>query len=363
MLHLFDKTYIDLDAFISPDDQRFVISQDYGQPLLDILKQIQSGELIGHGLNIDELVGSGKTYANVFQLLSTCASKNKSSGDRVIIYCDKAAYLRLSSLWFKTIFANISAEAAYLIVKLEFARSALMNKTGQGHTYKNTMPTLEEFTSVFNSAVVDITSADAVALLGTVHSSRSIEFLFASYFYNGSYKEELRAIFQLFMTRRVTDILKDSYGLVVKNVLNPEFHTRFGTQTYTVDNMTDIGNDPKFATLRRVVAGNLKLTDIDATQAADLQGVINAVRTFMSERESTVQACFQQSVEYLDYLPGGINDTELDELIAKSLTFTDFIGRFWPTRDYMNVNLYLMEKINQFKVNNQLNELAPYLLR
>jgi len=363
MLHLFDKTYIDLDAFISPDDNRFVISQNHGYALLETLKKIQSGELLGYGLALDDLVGPGKQYLNIFQLLSFCATKNSTKESRIVIYCDKASYLKLASLWFKTIFVNIDAESAYLIVQLDFARSALMNRTKTGHIYQNTMPTLEEFVAEFNSNSVDMSSTDATALLATTQSSRSIEFLFASYYYNGSYKEQLRSTFQLFMARRVKDVLKDSYALVVKNVLNSEFHSRFGTQSYTVDNMTSIGNEPRFANLRSVVSGNLQLTELTPVQVEDIRGVINAVRTFMSEKESTVQACFQQSAEYLDYLPGGISDTELDELLAKSLTFTDFIGRFWSSRDHMNLNLYLIEKINQYKINNQLAQLAPYLLR
>jgi hypothetical protein len=60
MLHLFNKTYLDVDFCIDVNEHRIVVSEENGVSMLEALEKISSGKLYAAGKTVDDIVGHDK---------------------------------------------------------------------------------------------------------------------------------------------------------------------------------------------------------------------------------------------------------------------------------------------------------------
>jgi hypothetical protein len=364
MIHLFDRTYLDLDAYIDQREYRFTISQAHGHPMLELFEKINPGTLLGFAPTLGEIVGEGQEYATIIDLLKQCSAKTIETNSKVVIQCDIDAYMQIASLWFKLIFVNIDVESAYKIIQAEINKNIFYNRNGNNVYYTESMPTLEQFTQAFNSVNIDATTTEASDFLISTRSSRSVEYLLASYYYNGSFSEELRATLYTFMKRKIKNILADCFRIIMQGALSPNTWQIFGLPEYTLDNITTIVEHEQFATLRKLLNDPSCLSSLSAEEIAQLINVIDKVIVIYNTYEDSTFACFPQARDYLGYVPTGLPAEQLESFLQNDvLSRTCFIGRFWESQDHQNINLYLVESFNVLYNRNQINELGPYLLR
>ena len=368
MLHLFKKVYLDLDANIDSVVDRIVISADTGYPLLEDLKKVQIGQLLEFGLDIDDLVGVEKRWETIESMLQYCFDQDK----KIFIYCDKATLMKLSAYWFKTIFVNIDGESAYRIIKSAFVKAVLFELKDRVKTqplYKQNMPTEEEFLAVFAETEVDQTAVSS--LVSNMQTTKSYEYLLASYFYNGSNEEELKAIHQVMITRYVDAMLRDAWRGLQRNFLRPEYQTALGLQLYTIDNAFDLVNDPVVAVLKDLCANllpeelppsSLTYADLTEAQITELKTLMINILGYPNNQDETNPLLVRPYLymSKLSNLP--LSKQDLDDLLALELTPPDDVS-FWMLKDTGNINFYLINYFIEVKKSEQLGLLEPFLLK
>ena len=93
MLHLFNKVYLQFDDSIDCHTNRYVISEEKGNPMLSELGSAYRGTLINYAKNRNEMQGKFDDLTGFFEDVCT---KQKSLNSKVVIYCDTQAFLELS---------------------------------------------------------------------------------------------------------------------------------------------------------------------------------------------------------------------------------------------------------------------------
>lgn len=370
MIHLFNKTYLDIDKFIDDSQDRIVISAQNGFRMLGRPEPEQYGWLHAYGTNFDEVVGEGKAFSSLYDMLAFCLTKNDTDNRRVIIYCDKDTYMKISALWFKTIFQSITAIQSYKIVKADFARTILLGSKQMARVqaeYLAAMPTEEEFASVF---AANTPVGDATAFLASTANFKSLEFLLASYLYDGSYKAQLKSIYRLMINRNVESMLRDAWSCLRTNALQTEFQSAIGIQLYTVENIISLLDDPAVALLTNALphtlpttegsSSTIDLTTLTAAELAELKGIVELILSYPNGNMSTV---FSRANQYFAIVARTeFTDADLEAVITLELSNSEGV-RFWNLKDRENLNLYFLDFVFESKKANQVAALAPYLLK
>lgn len=143
MILLFNKIYLKTDRLIKGKRSRIVISKTYAPSLflgnsIDIaLSGVESRQALYQANTVDELIttefdGDPNKF---FQFLY-----DMRNDERLTIYCDADAMVLLLFKFWKTLYSNVDADYAYML--LDFHLSHLVEVLGQGYTsFANISPT------------------------------------------------------------------------------------------------------------------------------------------------------------------------------------------------------------------------------
>jgi hypothetical protein len=372
MFHLFSKTYIDIDAVIDNNENRIVISETCGFPMLEMLQPLYAGFSQSYGETFEDVIGEGKQFATFLDMMQFCYDINQE-GKKIIIYCDQTSYMKIVSHYFKTIFVDINAESAYRICKANFSKDVLVTHrsiAGMSGHYQNWLPSLEVFTPIFNEAGINETQADA--FLTNIGNQRSVEYLLASYVYNGSFKEELKNRVYLMLTRHIEEQLKEVWRSIQQNILRKHIQDRLSTKLYNIDNLTDLLDDPTFAILKstnawRAASGGVNpgRTPLDLSQYSDeeITLMIRQARLTFLGNETLEHPTIERVIFYIGILRNNqISDQELTDIINFELDPPDD-QRFWSMKDDETINIFLADFVLETKKYGETSDLAPYLLK
>lgn len=372
MFHLFSKTYIEIDAVIDNNENRIVISETCGFPMMELLRPLYAGFSQSYGQTVEDVIGEGKQFATFLDMMEFCYEINQE-GKKIIIYCDQQAYVKIISHFFKTVFVNIDAESAYRISKANFSKEILLTHrsiAGMSGHYENWLPSLEVFTSIFNEAIIDETQT--AAFLINIQPQRSVEYLLASYVYNGSFKEELKNRIYLMINRHVEELLDGGWRSIQQNILRKHVQERFNTISYNIDNVTDMLNDPIFATLKNMNAWRAALggvnsprvpLDLSVLSDEEISTVISQLKMTLLGDDTISHPTIVRALYYIDILRNNqITDQELENIIAFELNPPDD-GRFWSLKDEETINIFLADYILEARKYGTTSDLAPYLLK
>jgi len=372
MFHLFNKTYLHIDSFINGYEDRMVISETNGYPMFDLLEKVYTGTLLAYGTSVSEVVGPEKKYEKFLNLFEFCFDRNNETETRIVIYCDPEAFMEISSVWFKTIFVNIDSQSAYKILKAYFAKLILQGGRGEPHLnnqYREFLFSYEDFKVIFDR--VEVTEAEASALLSKIVGFRSMEYLVASYTYNASHKQELKATVYKMLTRFVEEFLIEGWRTIQENILKEDFQTEFDLAYYNLDNILDMVNDPKLEALKstnawRALAGvgdYRKPLDMTTLTQSDVD-LIKEQISFMDAHVGTEShPNFTRAMKYIDICHRGeLTEEELDLLLDPEFHPIEDT-RWWSIKDRENMNLYLLEMIFNERLKGRTSSLSPYLLK
>ena len=369
MMNLFKNVYIDLDRAIDLFSDRVVISEKHGYPLLNGEEGRYPAELISYGTSIDDLLAQ-KKFNSVSDLLKNISTRT----GKVIIYCDPTAYQTLLTYWYKLVFPNITNESAYTLIETTLLKYYYISGpfwSPNAHIYVNSIPQKEEYNSLFGSTVDN--SPEALALsseLAGMDSEHTIEFLIASYFYNASHKEELRKV----MYGRVDSILKRIYkhlwkklcsSLIMRKSIRDQLNI-----TVTADPLNElrlIDRDPVFQNFLIVARENedrpSDFSNLTEEQVADIKQKADIIAQALLV--NTAPGMLDRLHLYLDIVrSGALTDENLDKIINYELNPPENMFGFTTVMfDKSAYNPYILEYAYEAKRNNQVELLAPYLLR
>jgi hypothetical protein len=375
MFHLFRKTYIEVDSFVDPNVNRIVISETHGYPVLEMLSKIYLGTPIAFGLTYDDVVGEGKRFNTFLEMIQFCFNQNESTGKKIIIYCDPAAYIKVISLWYKSIFVNIDAVSAYRITRANFSKEIMITHRaiqGLENQYNNFLPDLATFQTVFDAVSVDDLNIDA--FINGLGDNRSIEYLLAAYVYDGSHKDELKFRIWSMINRHVEEYLKEAWRSIQLNILKENWQSLLGTSTYTIDNITEVLDDPILEPLKRTNAwravsggSNIARTPLDLSTFTE-EELIHikhlAHKTYLHTLPTDpVHPGFERKHVYIDMIKSpGLTDEELAQVIDYEINPPDDL-RFYSMKDEESINVYFVDWILEMKRNNNVAMLQPYVLK
>ena len=252
MFHLFKKVYVELDDAIDTSVNRIVISEINGVPLMESLSKIVPGKLILFAKSIDEIIGAEKQYQSLLNFLEYVDEQYVELNRKIVIYCDRNTYLRLTTSWLKILLPNITVGSAYGIVTSYmfntrmFGTSELVPFT---RAYRMTQAdytiTLEDFVTFISN--INVERDNYASFISRLNASVSIEFLLASYWYNGSYKEELKSVAKGKVSIGMQQFLYEAKTFIVENILNTPVIERFHPQkVYDLSNLTEMFTDSAF---------------------------------------------------------------------------------------------------------------------
>jgi len=346
MFHLFDKIYITTDLVIDLNVDRVVISSTHGNQMLELLDKATYGELIAYGLSLDAVLEDTSFPA----LLQTLKNYSQASNRKIVIYADDLNFSKFISIWFKSIFVNISVDNAWTLLSLYIEKENFLmsSKEVSMSSYAELFPlmTYEEFSSNFSSA----TGYD----LENISAGLSVEIFLATYLANGSYKTELKTSIKHLLTRALSDIATDIKYCYIKNCKKSSFPTiakdhDFFTNS-TVYPVVQLGQ----------VSTYINLANLATSLDSDIAKFKNiSTELFLNWDLFTPQSHMFTMLEFIDFIrQSDLSDSDLE-------TLTDYeknspgTCRIFSSADELSVNIYFFDYV----LNASAEDLAGYVIK
>jgi hypothetical protein len=332
MLHLFDKVYIVSDVLVNINFDRVVISQQYGKQMSEALDKIAYGDLIAYGATVDEAL-TNSTFPEFIQLIKNKAAE---SNKKIIIYADDLSFSKFTSLWFKSIFKNISAESAWLILSSYIEKEKLMKGSREAYTSTTTeifpLLTEEQFTN-------DFSSAQSHDLVG-VESSISFEILLANYISNNTHKEELKSSVINILKRALTELAIEIKYSYVKNFKNPKYPVIADGQSFFTNSSIYTGLN-----LGRVSSQH-NTTDLSNATDEDIAKFKTVANSIMLDWEQfQPQSTIFSLIQFVDVIrQPEITDADLELIIDFEKNTLGTI-RIFSSADEEKINIYFLRHV------------------
>lgn len=222
MLHLFNKTYLDIDSRIDLNTDRVVISQENGVQLGSALDGYVQGDLLAFHENFED--------TTLEEVIVKIHNHTKTSDKKVVVYCDMENYKTFVASWFKTIMPNSDVTTFKNLVNMTLYKErassnaqVLSNSNANVNDLKTGFGDLD---SVWSSTTI---SNDTRSNIKNLDLNYSYEFMLADYF-SGSinYLSKLIKVVGLFSNRWFVEALVDIQRSALLNVYNKNFQTALG---------------------------------------------------------------------------------------------------------------------------------------
>jgi len=382
MLHLFKKVYIEFDTKISIDYDRIVISESNGVPMLKALDRVSAGELIAYGHTLEDVVGEDTTYPTLVDLLITLSARVESTNKTTIIFADETNYLKIVAMWFKMLLPNATAESVHDILESHVFREEMFSNSRFSLSSiaaafdRTDLVELPEFKNIFQAATVN--TAEATAFVASIKPHVSVEYLFASYMYDGSNKEEFKASITPLISKDLEKYLYELKEIVLVHILLPQLQEQLSTsQTYTFENLNEIVNDtsplvsvffkPEIWNTQGLVtptsAGSINFANVTAEDIENIRQYAIIVGSLWEEEKP--YSFIKSDIMKLDFIPflqdDVLSDASLDAIIGFELVKEHSAGSY-NSISIGTVNHYLVDHIIFSYTNGDIEAIKPFIL-
>lgn len=367
MLHLFNKVYLQFDDSIDCHTNRYVVSEEKGNPMLSELGSAYRGTLINYAKNRNEMTGK---YSDLTGFFEDVCSKQKAVNSKVVIYCDTQAFLELAIIWLKTIlpFGDSDSIVKYLDLYLQNERITANTQlqpthileltklnAGLGNTkgYADVLPTLE---------------LDRIKALNL---DFSIELLLGEYFAGAdSHESDLLATYHMFLRRWYKEILTDVREDAALNLLNHKQQTAVG---YSASDVV-INADNPFEGITELAA--FADTDVFTAKPVANAGYVNTITidNLSSEKQTALKNLINtlqtfQNIPNPDYSMSNFDKacgtsfskSDFDTIINETVTNSPSLA-YIPRFDVGNVNYSFLQYLFSLKKENDSDSLGKYRL-
>lgn len=254
MFHLFKKVYIDFDDKISMSYDRVICSERCGglPDSLDLSK-VFLGENLGSATSLTELIGEGKRFESLLEMLQLLDRRVDTYNRQVFIFCDRESYYKLAIEWLKIVTPHCDKDSAWKFFKSHifkeknFVNSRLSASERFSTEAETWMLMEEEFKQYWDLIVV--TRNDRIkytTFLESIITSMRIEFLLSAYLYDGRYAEEIAKAMTPLVKKDVEKFLYEHKEIILVHFLRPQFQQLLKAENgpYTFDNFYDMVEDP-----------------------------------------------------------------------------------------------------------------------
>lgn len=251
MFHLFKKVYLDFDDKINMSYDRIICSQEYGANADSTeLSKVFYGERIKSAKSVEDLIGRNKLYPSLLAMLEELDSRVDQYNSSIYIYCDKTSYYKLVTLWMKVMLPFCTANAAWdffkshLFKEKNFVNSKLSASARFASNADNWIAQEAEFRHYWNNTSVN--RSEYTAFLQKNKNKLRLEFLVASYLYDGRNAEELAKCITPLVKKDLEKFLYEHKELILVHLQRPIFQRLLECENgpYTFDNFYDMMDDP-----------------------------------------------------------------------------------------------------------------------
>jgi hypothetical protein len=379
ILHLFKKIYLTFDGEIDLNRHRLIFSKIHGNELSEDLVNFFFGELHLFSHDIDDLIGENKRFSDYIDFFNFLNDIQDQNDTRIFIYCDVDSYRKIICNWFKIIFENIDVNSAYKILEFNFLKRKLLatrntsikTLSQTSNAFDEMLQTKNNFETYFN--LINLPQQKLINFYENIKTSLSIEYLLASYLYNGQNKNTFKIVLEKMINRMLEDAMKEIVLNLFDIVMVKKIQDKMGLKRYNSENIMEIFNDEKLKELietntwrfldengnfERVDFKKISLDKKDKIKEA-YKLILNATYNEISSEENYIH----NRIDYMYYLnENGISDDDLNEIINNECLF-EIETTLWSNQDQESINLfftqYSMEKYSE----NNLETLKPFLLR
>lgn len=359
--------------------------------MLNDLQLVVHAQLLANASTVDDLIGEGKQFENFLTFLNELNRKVEDLGSSIVIYCDKEAYLQISCTWLKAILPNVTMDDAYGVVAANLFQTRMLGTselTDFTRPYRSTMVdrfvTIQEFNQYYTRTAVD--SSLYAGFVNLVRTGLSLEFILASYLYNGSYKDELKAIAHNQIKIGMQLFLYECKTFLIESLLNKQVMDQFSpTVEYTLGNLEQFITDPAFDVwfepsiwgVQSVAMPHTKsliyfdrmtnsqvdklvahlaiwMQQFNAGQKPGTQSAGTEINSWFADKVKTLNLCRQSSLSDIDLadlirIQMGEDENKLEFALFESVEQSKF-------------SVYMTEFIRQMYISNRESRLLPFTL-
>lgn len=377
MFHLAHKVYLCHENTIDTDKDRIVISAENGYLMHEVIEKISVGKLFKAANSIESLI-TGKDIADFFsEILDFCIERDRP----LCIYTDKNTLAFIQMAWFNLIFKDTDFDTCKMLLNSNifkynmFYRGRFSSNNGSNVRLDLNLST-EKLKSIYER-VPHPSRAKKRGFIQRYSKYFSIEYLLASYIYNGSMKNELKNNIRKLLRK---DIEKYIYEL--KEIFIVHFTTR------TFKERLELEKDYSILNAHEIVKDNSKYAELFMsnrlfnTPGMDVpssrnnknfkfenvteQDIINFKDfTVISGTTWGEEAVYQfiksdiNKLDFIDIITGEFTDKRLEDLLTVEMSYYHAAGSFFSI-DLETVNNYLIEYVLDSRFKNDKENLRKF---
>jgi len=359
MLHLFKKIYLDIDENLNTFRDRIVISKNHGYRVSSDLENSFDGKLFYFSLSLEELIGENKTFSSFVDMMNQISLKLEERNKPIVIYSDSENFLKILINWYKLVLKEPKCDECYSLLKsYSFKENLFSNgRMRISHTqyYLNFEKNL--FDSLFE--IININKTEKENFVKENKKFFSIEFLLASYLFDGSSSEEVKKILKVLIKKDLEKYFYEIKEILLVHLLRKAFQQKLQTtKVYDFSNFYDIVNDESplvkvffkkeiwnnEGLFKPSTSGNIKFENITDE---DIDNFIKFTEISGEEWEEENFYRFNKSDKYkltfLKHITKDVmTDEELKEIIDFELKGNHAAGTFYSI-DLETVNHYFID--------------------
>jgi len=359
MLHLFKKIYLDIDENLNTFRDRIVISKNHGYRVSSDLENSFDGKLFYFSLSLEELIGENKTFSSFVDMMNQISLKLEERNKPIVIYSDSENFLKILINWYKLVLKEPKCDECYSLLKsYSFKENLFSNgRMRISHTqyYLNFEKNL--FDSLFE--IININKTEKENFVKENKKFFSIEFLLASYLFDGSSSEDVKKILKVLIKKDLEKYFYEIKEILLVHLLRKAFQQKLQTtKVYDFSNFYDIVNDESplvkvffkkeiwnnEGLFKPSTSGNIKFENITDE---DIDNFIKFTEISGEEWEEENFYRFNKSDKYkltfLKHITKDVmTDEELKEIIDFELKGNHAAGTFYSI-DLETVNHYFID--------------------
>jgi hypothetical protein len=396
MFHLFKKVYLDFDTKISMSQDRIICSETHGgiDDLIDLSKAFY-GLKINSVKSIGDLVGTEKPYNTFYDFFLSIDKFSTENNTSVYIYCDKISYYKLYFMWHKIILSSPDFSNMFNCLKAHmFRQVGILNRGRAERGVKSIgemndwLITEQESKDIWDSIILNQEEHTNLSNFTKQNAQHlGIEYLLASYLYDGRYSAELTKTMSVLVRKDIEKLLYELKEMILGNPFHPLILKILKVENgpYDFSNFVNIINDNSslvqllfrkdiwgennISLLQPSSKGTIDFSSISDEEVAQLKaithkfyGVLYLSPEKASEDELIIEKYFEvDKIDFIKLLRKDVwSNEDMREILEYEISHQyDFAGSF-SSLYVQSVNDYLIVHLIRNSENKEV--LKPFVL-
>lgn len=366
MIHLFHKVFISSDESIDVKNDKIIISENNArQDNFMFYEDMTQTKVLMYGRNFKVLE---LKPAEFFQ---KCLNHAVQTNNRLVIYTDSNAMVEVLAHYYSMVLVDDSKDNVKRIIKAQLFNYNMFNRSIQSQLGFSTSPNAE-FTTLEMDAVLSRVYSERDQFsdyyINKLKSYQSLEFMLASYLYNGTYKEEFKNIFSKMYLNTINGVAYDIKEAVIINMMKPRFCEAIGlSQTYTTANLEDLESDrskvgellfkhPAWSSKYLTMDDTLNVTHIDDKFVNGMLDLADKISKYFT----TLELSYDVNKLSMYGLLKDFKDEYIDEIVRmedEDVTIENPFFCSW----LRTVNAFIMNEVTSNKDNK--DALKPFVIK